>query len=725
MSYRISIFLVLAIMFPVCLSAAPQYHDYSQYPHLNGSFFTQDDDITSVSFCQIQGTTYCATTGQISGLSFFALHADSLEIINSHQMPGVQQGAIFQDMDAYVITRPNRVTKFFIYSPTNPVEIWTDLLPGNPLDIVEFGDYLLLACGEDGLLVYDPTTMFNLPVGVVATLPGTFNEIIAQGTMLVVRTGQELKTFDFTDPLNPAELGSIDFGFTRAMAVIGDLAYVSSGEDVNEVDISDPTDLIHLRTMSHSFDHYQITAIFPSHGGLNLSAGAKMHFLDLVSGTITFSRNDFPRGLEMAQYGDFLVMAAGVYGFHVYGHRAPVYAPSSDPFGPEGTLKSLQIEGDFLFGYFGNRVECYNLAGDEPDLAWIHEAPLNNEYVKALVVEGDRVFIGYNNGMVRILEYAGLSKTQLAYFQSGSEVVYDLGPLPGHLAVFGDPSDDIYRQRVLEVYNLNGGGSPTLVTSLEDNDFPRMTVTGNTIILWDYTSSDYGAKLIDAVDPGNLLVANTFQTPSFSELTVKNNMVYLVEPPFMQAVDISNPYNIQFGPEVFIDRGWYLEINGQYGYLLYTDLVFDLSDPLRPVPIGSSNNEWVGTVHYCAAGDGYLVVGDSANLVLMAEQGTPTSPVIEAVPEAKANGLVAFPNPFNPQVQLEFNMASAGVAGIEIFDMKGRRVARWDLEVASPGPAMASWNGRNSAGQNLPSGVYLVQILTDQSHEIGKVVLAR
>ena len=44
------------------------------------------------------------------------------------------------------------------------------------------------------------------------------------------------------------------------------------------------------------------------------------------------------------------------------------------------------------------------------------------------------------------------------------------------------------------------------------------------------------------------------------------------------------------GPAVAIPGGWSLKASGNAGYLLSTDLVFDLSDPLHPVPVGDPDS---------------------------------------------------------------------------------------------------------------------------------------
>ncbi len=70
----------------------------------------------------------------------------------------------------------------------------------------------------------------------------------------------------------------------------------------------------------------------------------------------------------------------------------------------------------------------------------------------------------------------------------------------------------------------------------------------------------------------------------------------------------------------------------------------------------------------------------------------------------------AFPNPFNPQTEIAWEISRPGDLNIEIFDTRGRRV-----RVLHDGPVSATYgrtlfNGRNDQGAKLSSGMYLVQV---------------
>jgi hypothetical protein len=88
---------------------------------------------------------------------------------------------------------------------------------------------------------------------------------------------------------------------------------------------------------------------------------------------------------------------------------------------------------------------------------------------------------------------------------------------------------------------------------------------------------------------------------------------------------------------------------------------------------------------------------------------TPRSPVLHQ----------NFPNPFNPVTQVRFELTTAGVIRLSVVDLLGREVASLVDGVLSAGEHRVCWNGRNAAGEMLPTGAYISVLRT------GGVAVAR
>ena len=75
-----------------------------------------------------------------------------------------------------------------------------------------------------------------------------------------------------------------------------------------------------------------------------------------------------------------------------------------------------------------------------------------------------------------------------------------------------------------------------------------------------------------------------------------------------------------------------------------------------------------------------------------------------------------YPNPFNPETWMPYQLTDESVVTIHIYDSQGHRVRTLDLGLSEAGfyrsrARAAYWDGRNSAGESVASGVYFYQIL--------------
>jgi len=84
-----------------------------------------------------------------------------------------------------------------------------------------------------------------------------------------------------------------------------------------------------------------------------------------------------------------------------------------------------------------------------------------------------------------------------------------------------------------------------------------------------------------------------------------------------------------------------------------------------------------------------------------------------------------YPNPFNPTTTISFSLPSAGRARIEIYNILGRLVAVPHDGMSSAGINQVVWNGRNSAGKPVSSGVYFYRLTADNYTETRKMTLLK
>lgn len=91
----------------------------------------------------------------------------------------------------------------------------------------------------------------------------------------------------------------------------------------------------------------------------------------------------------------------------------------------------------------------------------------------------------------------------------------------------------------------------------------------------------------------------------------------------------------------------------------------------------------------------------------------------------RAVNIVAAPNPFNPEVRLEVLLPKDMAMAVDVFDSRGRFVRNlldWGKWPAKVGIA---WDGRDSGGHQVGSGLYFVRVRTEEGVSQKKVTLLK
>jgi hypothetical protein len=109
---------------------------------------------------------------------------------------------------------------------------------------------------------------------------------------------------------------------------------------------------------------------------------------------------------------------------------------------------------------------------------------------------------------------------------------------------------------------------------------------------------------------------------------------------------------------------------------------------------------------------------DAAEMQTVSGVGDDVAPVRTAL-------LAAYPNPFNPSTRLSFELAAPAHARINIFDTAGRLVKTLVNEQRGAGHHEVVWNGQNTAGQSVASGVYLYRFESGDVVQTKRMMLVK
>ncbi len=99
------------------------------------------------------------------------------------------------------------------------------------------------------------------------------------------------------------------------------------------------------------------------------------------------------------------------------------------------------------------------------------------------------------------------------------------------------------------------------------------------------------------------------------------------------------------------------------------------------------------------------------------------------------NGIVAqplkyaleqnFPNPFNPETRIYFELPETQHVTLVIYNMRGQQVRTLVDQRYAPGHHILNWDGRNNSGVLVPSSVYIYRIKAGDFIDYKKMTLLK
>jgi len=144
---------------------------------------------------------------------------------------------------------------------------------------------------------------------------------------------------------------------------------------------------------------------------------------------------------------------------------------------------------------------------------------------------------------------------------------------------------------------------------------------------------------------------------------------------------------------------------GKLGFMFYDDFTWGsnaITPPVHPTADG-------GQVMFMEL---QIVFPTSAN-----EDGTNT-PVYSSLQQN-------FPNPFNPETTISFEMLKSANTDLSIYNVKGQLVKTLFNGVAAKGKTSVVWTGTDNNGSKVSSGIYFYRLNTGDKVETRKMMLMK
>ena len=709
-------FFALALALPG-LAAIDDCIDYTGYPHWIGQLET---DLPAWDIVVEEGLAYLAVRSggvvvvdvsdpehpvQIGGTGGTA-NADKLVKAGPYLFVADGSGRAVHVLDVSDPTAPYAVTQV-------PTGIY-------PKGLAVAGDYLYVAVQNDGVLVFDigdPTAPLEL-----VTLPvvSAYNVNVAAGLLYVNSALNGLDIYDLVDPAVPSLVTRVqvpNMEETWDTAVLGDNAYVVGPYGMWVLDVSDPAETSVVETSSWWARDIMIA------GDLAYLSRTGVEILDLTDPEhpmpVTYLSEPSLNALSWVRSVSvdlgMVFAAADDAGLMVGDVQLAAAPPRTTALGLPTAAERLRPWNNYVL--IADRTEGLLVVDvtdpESPDLV----GTLASEDARAVIGDGDLAYLADGGDGLKIVDLTEpATPSQIGHLDTYSRVATGLDLADGHVYLAADLNG-------LMIIDVTDTANPDLLVQFETPGRAQdVCVVGDYAFVAD---DEGGLQVLDITDPTVPFIAGSLDLPGRQQSLAWDGTSLFVGGLLtgLWAVDITTPT----APEV---TGWLpfeahdLALDGDF--LLAAGgggvHIVDRSDPSTLISVG-----FLPTVEKCftvAVTDGCLfAAGDSLHA---AARHCPAPSSAEDVPTPAAWAVLgAYPNPFNPQVAIDFELSAPQVIRLDIVDPAGRHVATLTEGSFAAGPHKASWGGRDDRDQGAPSGIYFLVLKGEAGIASRKVTLVR
>ncbi len=218
----------------------------------------------------------------------------------------------------------------------------------------------------------------------------------------------------------------------------------------------------------------------------------------------------------------------------------------------------------------------------------------------------------------------------------------------------------------------------------------------------------------DTVNWGFGVACNGNNAPVLAENTIEGHWygVAAVNGGQPNLGDITNASADDDGLNVFRDNG----ING-YNYAFFNNT------PLQQM---AQNNIWGPDGTLDEAENSIVHFNDDASLGLVIFDPVAVDPLVPVIPSHRLLEQVsAYPNPFNPRVEIKMTLSHSSLVKVAVVDIAGRLIKELSNGVMNAGPQILIWDGNDGQGKASASGLYFYRIVAGNESRLGKLLLVR
>ena len=240
----------------------------------------------------------------------------------------------------------------------------------------------------------------------------------------------------------------------------------------------------------------------------------------------------------------------------------------------------------------------------------------------------------------------------------------------------------------------------------------------NSVAYVTFGSSPYNLLVIVGLEDSEPYIANEIN--NFSENKYLDNQNgYIVS--YGSTLDIGQVFQLDnpLQPELYFTPQWgeRIEIKDDLIFAKLNHIVGvyeNRSNSTEPIAIFNGLNHIYNINLIEHEGINYLITNEMANIGLFEYTYIPSSAEDE-LPKPEIT-LSNYPNPFNPETNIVFNLKEEGEVQLDIYNIKGQKIKQLVSDSAnqlSAGQHSVVWDGTDENNKQVSSGIYMYQLKVD------------
>lgn len=643
------------------------------------------------------------------------------------ETPGEVTGLASRPGDLLATIDGVGLVRYDLGDPWNPQEVETLDLGFQHFDVVMRGDLAYVALGGTGVRVLTlEYSGLTVPLGQVS-VGASARRLALDGDLLFVGANPTgLVVVDVTNPTTPQVLGDQIFPLMPRRIDAAHGRVVMTGGSVDQsafeiwvYDVSDPTVPAKIADLSGTSSYRRPVEVHLAEQD-RLLVGVGSRLVEYIIQDFTLLERGVVYNSASAILADGgLIFAVGATDL-IIGPAVPLTPSPYATFSSYAGGYSLR-RGDVILTVTGDGLRAYDLSDPGQPQAGQLLPLASDDNSPALAWNGSTAFVNNPGG----------SGVQLIDVSDPLEPVFgsdlNLAAVPWGLLAEGDLLYLATGHDGLMILDVAGTGVPPVVAQIPASQPAyarqvKMVKHGHELLV---QAAGGGLDVFDVSDPASPYLAEHLAVSgTIRDLDLMGDRLLICRFPELLTI-------WQRGAE-----GWSHEqdvLAVPYSAAVQQDIFYRGTDfsPVemyrlvegQPVKFGVQENATAG--HFLLAGEGWLAAASWSHLGILPGQ---CQNAVAAVQQPRpVPGLLGapVPNPFNPRTELSFTLPVAGPVELVLHDLAGRRVCTLFSGLAPEGTTRVAWNGLDSDGRAMPSGVYLARLAAGGHQEVRKLALLR